>query len=117
MGSLGENYYLEISGLKDVYGQFIPSDWGNRFLIQILIDDLDNIVVFPNPYREDFTESEIMFGGIPNGTEIYIYTANSRLVKMLTETDYNGGICWNLQNEMGEEIKSGVYIYVAQFLH
>ena len=115
MGSLGEVYYLEVRGLKDIWNQSIDSDLGNKFEILQQVYNLDNIVVYPNPFRMDVSGNEIMFANLPNGCEIFVYTANGRKLVHLTHDSFTGGVSWDLKNEQGDKIASGVYIYVAQY--
>ena len=115
MGSLGEVYYLEVRGLKDIWNQSIDSDLGNKFEILQQVYNLDNIVVYPNPFRMDVSGNEIMFANLPNGCEIFVYTANGRKLVHLTHDSFTGGVGWDLKNEQGDKIASGVYIYVAQY--
>ncbi len=115
MGSLGVSYYLEFTGLKDQRGAEVPADAGNRVLIQQAVQDLENIIVYPNPYRQGSSQNEIMFGNLPDGCEIFIYTASGQRVTSLIETEHKGGVGWNLLNDAGAAVQSGVYIFVAQF--
>ncbi len=115
MGSLGIKYYLEISGLKDAYGQSIPSNWANRYLIEGEVESLADIVVYPNPFRVSEGKNEIMFGNLPDGCEIFIYTVNGQQVARLEDQVRNGGIRWDLKNGVNEQVSSGVYIFLAKY--
>ena len=115
MGSLGVDYYLEFFELRDIWGQPIKSDWGNRHLIKHLVNSLDNIIVYPNPLKQNFNEDKIVFGNLPFGAEIYIYTANGNIITKLVNEDYTGGVWWDLRNDAGEMVQNGVYIYVTSF--
>lgn len=115
MGSLGEKYYLEASGLQDKWGNILSREFGNRFLIQRQVTDLESITVFPNPFRPSGQKNQITFGNIPNGTEIFIYTAGGKNVTRLRESDNDGGVKWDLRNREGKPVGSGVYIFLARF--
>ena len=115
MGSLGENYYLTIQGIKDVWGIEISSDAGNRLLILKTVENLDNLVVFPNPLRSDAAELKITFGNLPYMGQIYIFTANGQRVTDLKNEGFSGGISWDLRNGSGDEVANGVYIYLAEY--
>ncbi len=115
MGGLGVNYYLEVRRLKDVWGVELQTDLKSRYLIQQKVEALGEVIVYPNPFRKSFRQNEIVFGKIPNGCEIFIYTASGKMVRHLKETDFNGGVNWDLRNEAGREVGSGVYLYIARF--
>jgi subtilisin family serine protease len=115
MGSLGVDYYLEFSELRDIWGQSVMDDLGNRHLIKILVNNLDNIRVYPNPLKPDFPETKVMFGNLPFGSEIFIYTINGKNVVKLANEGYSGGIWWDLRNEYNDSVQNGIYIYVAVY--
>ena len=115
MGSLGEKYYLEVSDLQDKWGNALSREFGNRFPVQRQVTDLGAVIVFPNPFHASGQENQITFGNIPNGTEIFIYTAGGKKVTRLRETDNDGGVKWDLRNRDGEQVGSGVYIFLARF--
>jgi subtilisin family serine protease len=115
MGSLGENYYLIIREIKDVWGKSISTGIGNRFLILKAVEDLDNLVVFPNPLRSDATELKITFGNLPVQCQISIFTPNGRLLITMKNENFNGGMDWDLRNNTGEAVANGVYLYLAEY--
>ena len=115
MGSLGEIYYLEVRDVKDVWDQPLLSDLGNKFEILQKVDNLSNIVVYPNPFRMGDGRNEIMFANLPNGCEIFIYTANGKKLIDLANDGFTGGVRWDLKNEWGDKIASGVYVYVVRY--
>jgi hypothetical protein len=115
MGSLGENYYLIIWGIKDVWGTEISQEAGNRFLILKTMENLANLVVFPNPLRADAADLKITFGNLPYLCQIYIFTSNGQRVRDLKNEGFNGGISWDLRNGSGEEVANGIYIYLAEY--
>lgn len=115
MGSLGENYYLTIKNLKDIWGKFLAADWNHRFLIIKTVYNLDNLIVFPNPLTPEAKEMKITFGNLPQYCQIYIYDVNGHLVIHMKNENTSGGIQWDLQNESGSQVANGVYIYVAKF--
>jgi subtilisin family serine protease len=115
MGSLGVDYYLEVSGLQDVWGIPLAVEGGNRLLIQRELNRLEDVVVFPNPLHAGAEEEKITFGNIPLGTEISVYTANGELVKRMKIENTSGGISWELRNEGGKSIGNGVFLFVARY--
>jgi hypothetical protein len=115
MGSLGYDYYLEVTGVKDIWGNQISEDGTNRILIQNTLTNLDELLVFPNPLRSSSTLPVLHFGNVPYGCEIVIYTVNGETVKRLKNADFNGGVTWDMTNVNGEQVVNGVYLYIAIF--
>lgn len=115
MGSLGENYYLTIKNLKDIWGKSLAVDWNHRFLIIKTVDNLDNLIVFPNPLTPDAKEMKITFGNLPQYCQIYIYDVNGHLVTNIENENTSGGIQWDLHSESGSLVANGVYLYVAKY--
>ena len=115
MGSLGVDYYLEVEGLQDVWGVPLATEGGNRYLIQRDLNNLEEVMVFPNPLHPGAAEEKITFGNVPLGCEISVYTANGELVKRMKNENANGGISWGLRNDNGQLIRNGVYLFVASY--
>jgi subtilisin family serine protease len=115
MGSLGYDYYLEVIGVRDIWGNQISDDGTNRLLIQNTISNLDELIVFPNPFRASSSLPLLHFGNVPYGCEIIIYSANGERIKRIKNSQYNGGVTWDLTNERGEQVNNGIYLYVALY--
>jgi hypothetical protein len=113
IGSLGEKYYLEISNLKSGNGEFIPSDIGNKILLYQRAEDMNVITVFPNPLRVKDHGNKITFGNVPQHCEITIFTINGKMIVKLLENEY-GALSWDLKNEVGIPVSSGIYLFVAK---
>jgi hypothetical protein len=73
---------------------------------------LSNVRAYPNPFRVDqHTVREIKFDQMPNESTVKIFTVSGQLVKSLDAT--TGQATWNLQNDSGETVASGVYLYLV----
>ncbi len=110
----GVDYYLELHNLRDVWEQPLKNDLGNKILIQREISSIEEIIVYPNPFKRSNSENKIRFGNVPRGCLIFIYTTSGQRVAKLEQKDFDGGLDWNLSNEFGKQVGSGVYIYNAQ---
>lgn len=78
--------------------------------------------VVPNPYRisapwEEEYQSKIAFTNLPPMCDIRIYTLAGAHVRTLEHRSY-GGDCgveyWDLTNESGRSISTGLYVYTIQ---
>ena len=74
--------------------------------------NLSAVRVYPNPWRADkhAAHPSVTFAGLTIGTTIKIFTASGHLAKEL-HTD-GPSIAWDLTNDSGDKVASGVYLYV-----
>ncbi|MCK4644462.1 VCBS repeat-containing protein [bacterium] len=74
-------------------------------------ENLENILVYPNPVDKNQMEN-VIFANLTENCNIKVYAISGELVfeKELNQIEYS----WNMKNNDGEEIKSGVYIYVIE---
>ena len=112
IGSLGEPYYLTVQHVRSRGG--VPLAEPQTFPLVADVTSLDNVQVFPNPITPQH-ENELLFGNLPPGSEIFIYTASGRFIRHLRDAVVSGGMRWDLTNEQGRAVTSGVYVYVVQW--
>jgi hypothetical protein len=72
---------------------------------------LSSARVFPNPWRSDkHTGVNISFGGLTLNSTVKIFTVSGHEVKSL---DGSSGLAtWDLTNDSGSKVASGIYIYL-----
>ena len=73
-------------------------------------EDLSQVKAYPNPYKGN-SFSGIIFNFLTEGSKIKIYTLSGQLVKEI-DVGAEGRVFWDVKNEDGKEIASGIYIYV-----
>ena len=115
MGSLGVSYYVRVSRLTDIFGNTIENELGNRLLVMQTVSNLDNVIVYPNPYNSRTAEQPFRFANLPLGSEIYIFSAGGHFIRGLNENKSDGGIIWDLRTEGNSRVGSGVYFYLIRF--
>ena len=76
---------------------------------------ISEIFVYPNPYRGAGPNGEpvVVFAGLPEQATIRIFTLQGTLVRKLDHQNSTGATRWDLTNDQGEAIASGVYLYSA----
>jgi len=79
------------------------------------LDDYNEMVIFPSPYRIP-SNKELIVDGLRQGSTVKIFTVTGRLVKELTAQ--KGGVqgyqaLWDGRNAAGEWVGSGVYLITA----
>lgn len=114
LGSLGVPYYLTVSNLRDARGGMLDPQRANRLAIIRSATGLEDVMVYPNPYRLQSATTPLMFANLPPGCEILIFNAAGTFLRRLAESGGYGGISWDLRSERGDLVGSGVYIYVAR---
>lgn len=93
------------------------TEFGNR---QLASSEVNSIKAFPNPYYgfsslelNDAGDKFIYFSHLPQSCTIFIYTLDGTLVKSIyrNQTDPQNTLeKWNLQNEGGSYVASGMYL-------
>lgn len=73
---------------------------------------LDNAYAYPNPYRPSKGHSKITFTKLTTAASIKIYTVSGELVRTVEKDSTNDAISWDVLNESGQKIASGLYIYI-----
>jgi hypothetical protein len=76
------------------------------------VSNLSAVQVYPNPWRSDKHNGfPITFAQLPTGSTIKIFTASGHIVKTLS-TQTSVLSTWDLTNDSGDKVASGVYIYL-----
>jgi hypothetical protein len=115
MGSLGVPYYIYVENIKDVFGNLLNENFENRLLITVTVNNLEDILVYPNPYNSQLVQQPLRFANIPFGSEIFIFNAKGQFIRKLEEKNYDGGVIWDLKTAESNLIGSGVYLYIIRY--
>jgi len=75
---------------------------------------LSQAYAFPNPFKPSLGHITITFTNLASECTIKIYTLAGDLVKTLVENDGNREYVWDVKNEAGENLASGLYFYVIK---
>jgi len=79
--------------------------------VTLVSPDFSSLRVYPNPWREDKHDGKpITFDRLPLGATIKIFTVSGRLARTLTPTIDTA--VWDLTNDSGDKVASGVYIFM-----
>lgn len=102
---------LEISVSSDVTslgGSALMGGKGQILSIARSIDNVGDIVVFPNPAR---SADRIQFVNIPENCSITVFSLTGEKVRQFRKESDSESISWNLLDERGNTLSSGVYLY------
>ena len=106
-GGFGQECYLIVQGL--VSAADVPMAEPMKFSLVRQVNDLSKIVIYPQPVRPH--QKQLIFAKLPQNTQIQIFTINGECVKTFRQVNEAGGVIWNLRDERGRKIHSGIYIY------
>jgi len=103
-------YYEIAVTVTDASGNVSPPAFA---YVTLVASDLSALRVYPNPWRSDrHSGSPIIFDHLTEGTTIKIFTVSGHLTRSLDST---GGIAtWDLNNDSGQRVASGIYLYFAK---
>jgi hypothetical protein len=100
-------YAFDLSS-KTYNGLFLDYDNQNFIGVSIVKDNLNTVIVYPNPGKNAMT-----FTNLSAIATIKIFTVSGELVKTIEEIDGDGQTIWYADNDSGEKVASGVYLYVV----
>ncbi len=113
----GNTYYYTVATTN-------TSNWTSKFSNVVSVDvnlprplgpaaNLSIITVAPNPYRLS-SGGKLRFIHLTARAKIQIYTASGILVRTLYHTDGTGALEWDLRNDEGGMLASGIYVYYVE---
>lgn len=100
----GRRYEVAISGWLDASGGVVTG----RTFVQWAPSTL-GVHVFPNPF--DPSQGNLVFGGLPPGSRVSIYSVAGESLRTLREEEGAGGVEWDGTNDTGERCANGLYYY------
>lgn len=107
---------LEISLSRDIrsqHGVQLMEGKGQILSITLETQELNRIVVYPNPVKQ---ATSVSFVNIPTECRITVYSTTGEKVKSFDNLTTTEGITWNLRDENGNMISSGIYLFRAEKL-
>ena len=106
--SLGQGLYLVTVTVTDNNG--VTSQPAQAY-VTLVATDLSGVKVFPNPWRSDKHAGKSMtFANLTVNTTVKIFTVSGHHVKTLPTSSTL--ITWDLTNDSGDKVASGLYVYL-----
>ena len=109
IGATGQESSLEITQMRGANGETLAEE-GNTIRLVQPASSLRDVYVYPNPYRASQHGGSVTVAGLPAEATVRIVTAQGALVRVLRETDQDGGITWDLRDESGRPVDAGMYL-------
>ncbi|MCU0641130.1 MAG: Ig-like domain-containing protein [Candidatus Margulisbacteria bacterium] len=73
---------------------------------------LTTAYAFPNPFKPGAGHTQVIFTNLSAQCTIKIFTLTGDLVRTIPVTDGTGQAGWDVKNDSGEDVASGLYLYV-----
>jgi hypothetical protein len=74
---------------------------------------IDTARVYPNPWRADrHSNFQVVFDGLPQAATVRVFTVSGHEVRTLN-ADSSGKVSWDRRNSDGQNVASGVYLYLV----
>ena len=88
-----------------------PAQRRSQALVTLTPSDLSAVRAFPNPWRSDrHAGLPVTFDHLATNSTIKIFTISGHWIKTLPTS--NAAVTWDLTNDSGQKVASGVYIYL-----
>jgi hypothetical protein len=113
LSSPGEDYsyYFEAKDVYDVQALGTPTSELSGPNI-VLSANLENLVVYPNPFEPTRGHSGIVFAGLTTDVTIRIFNLSGQQV-LGKDVNWQMSWTWDVRNEQGEAVARGVYVYLV----
>ncbi len=114
VGSIGREYVLKINNLKSsAQTGYLPisTGAGSYVVFTKFAKDLSDVYVYPQPVKVNNGLGKITFANLPNKAKITILNLEGKPIATVDETNGDGGVDYNLKDQNGRVLSSGIYIY------
>jgi hypothetical protein len=109
--ALGVPFVLCVNGITDVQSTPLDTKEGDCVGVSLTEPTLDNVMVYPNPAKQ--SDGQITFARLTAQADINIYTLNMRFIRHVSTTSQQGGAVWDMRDDNGKLVPSGMYLYYA----
>jgi subtilisin family serine protease len=99
--------------IRSLSGTLLNSGKGQVLSIAQEAKDLEQIAVYPNPVKNS---PVVSFANIPANCRITVYSPNGTKVKTFDERSGREGISWDLKDERGNIVSTGIYLYRVELM-
>ena len=114
IGPIGIEYTLQVRNIissAESGSIKILSGAGSYVVLTSYAQNLSDVYVYPSPARIMNGESKITFANLPRRAKVTIFSLSGKLINQIEETNGDGGLDYNLKDESGNLLPSGIYIF------
>jgi hypothetical protein len=106
----GALYSVTAKNINSKSGNKITEGSGNTLSFVLTKESLSEVIVFPNPFS--ISKDEILkFGNLSRDVEIEILDLNGKILKTISDKSADGGAAWDLIDDFGKKLGTGIYLY------
>ncbi|MDX1430326.1 MAG: T9SS type A sorting domain-containing protein, partial [Rhodothermales bacterium] len=109
IGATGLPTVLTVTGLRSAAGNTLAPE-GATVRLSNAATDLADVYVFPNPLVRSEHAEGLMIAGLPAEARVQIFAATGERVRDLSDESGAGGIRWQLTDDAGRSVPSGIYL-------
>ncbi|MBC8125440.1 MAG: S8 family serine peptidase, partial [Candidatus Kapabacteria bacterium] len=106
----GITYALTARNILGDPSGVITKGAGNTATFIVTADDVREAYVYPHPVRIS-RDQEITFAGLTKDATVEVLDGSMRSLIVLTSTEGNGGVRWDLRTTLGAKVSPGLYFY------
>ena len=81
-------------------------------IFAVIQSNFEGTHIYPNPFKPSIGHTKIFFTNLTTHTKIMIFNTAGELVYEEEKDTPTGELSWNVKNNEGKKIASGVYIYL-----
>jgi hypothetical protein len=112
LGGQDAHHIIYVTGLRAEDGTPLVPGRGDRMALRLAQPNLSRVFTYPNPFHLNAGQGRVTFANLTEKATISIATVEGQIIRILEETDGNGGIFWDGKDSNGQLVGSGVYLYV-----
>jgi len=118
VGALGQVYIVRVQNVYSTADPPVIIDSEHAAIsLSKSVSSLEDVYAYPNPYKKgDLVGGEpcVIIANVTSQADVRIYNIYGELIKHIESGQTFGGVKWYLDNQKGELIANGVYIYVVE---
>jgi hypothetical protein len=115
IGPGGKTYFLRINGIYSENGIRISQGSGSVFSLVFVKENLSDVITYPNPFvRSKSVSMKITFANLTKTAKIYVYDLTGNKVIELAEDNGDGGVDWDVKDDKGRDLPTGIYIFKVE---
>lgn len=114
IGSVGKEYVLRLNNIKSSQSSGnipIKSGAGSYIVLTGNAADLSDVYVYPNPVKLGEGNSRLIFANLTRRVKINILSLSGNQIKEIIVSTDNGGVEYDITDDKGDKLPSGVYLY------
>lgn len=102
---------ISVKNILSNSGSPIQKGQGSQTVLIVPQANLSKVYAYPNPCRLGDGDSYITFANLIDYDSIKILTINGQLIRSFKKERQSSKLIWDMKNENGEPVSSGIYIF------